>query len=140
MIASKAPSRPRTGEWLAAALVVVGLFLLHGMTADHDMPVPAMSGATMTSHGDSADHGSAGAAATEAVAAASPTDHAHAMAGSCLALLGGVLILRLRGVVGRARLRAVASSSGLSRALARCRLRPPRLFTPSLHQLRIART
>jgi len=42
----------RAGAWLAAPLVILGLFLMHGITADHSMPVPMASmpvvqGATM---------------------------------------------------------------------------------------------
>ncbi len=42
----------RAGAWLAAPLVILGLFLMHGITADHSMPMPMASmpvvqGATM---------------------------------------------------------------------------------------------
>ncbi|MFY9916727.1 MAG: hypothetical protein WAK18_18785 [Nocardioidaceae bacterium] len=114
-----------TGTWLVAAVVVGGLFLLHGMTADHSLPMPmAASQAQVASalvdspavergHGDHAGliggedgsmvvapaYGAATAVADGVVSAkpSKPARHVHGIAGTCLALLAAVILLQLAG-------------------------------------------
>lgn len=135
-------------RWLAAAAVLLGLFLLHGLTADHDMPMPSTHPASsvpssqQTSMIDNAHHEAArGALRTGSHAdLSSPLAHGHAMLGGCFALIGSVLLLRLLGAWPRRLGSDPLQSAQAHLACLVARLRPPRSFTPSLHQLGIART
>lgn len=114
-----------TGRWLAAVVAVGGLFLLHGMTADHSLPMPMAVGQVQVAsaplhdataferaHGGHAGMIGGGDAAIVVAAASStavatvadesvaahpprPTRHVHDTAGVCLALLAAIILLQV---------------------------------------------
>lgn len=139
---TRRPAQPR--QWLAAVTVLFGIFVLHGITADHDMPVPAVVSVTdgMAAHQATANADNAGVAATSAAPVMSPwaAAHGHVMAGGCLALLGGVLLLQLLADRARAWFQPIVRTGVGALQLVRGRLRPPWSLTPSITQLGIART
>ncbi len=113
-----AQAMAQTRSWLAAAVVVGGLFLMHGMTADHSLPVPMAHGpvhaavsqpaGSAAADDAGADHiGVAGSGDEANVLASghwafaahppSPADHSHGTAGACLALLAAVILMQVLG-------------------------------------------
>ena len=104
---------------LCALALVLGLLGMHGLASEH-AAMPGMPPA----------HGvTAAAVPLHSVLAPAPADHAPGgMAGLCLAVLGGgmVVLLALSAAVGRAGGRDVVSRSRAARAPGRLALlRPP---------------
>lgn len=142
------------GRAAAAAALVLGLFLLHGLTADHHMAMPMSVDATAGMVHTGA--GMAGAAVGHSVDRPNPVfsqsrqevadatlmggqEQPHEMGAMCVALLGSVLLLPIllatrrryqsSGAVDPPSLRVVLSAAA-----------PPWSRSPSLTRLCIART
>lgn len=153
----------RASRWLAVAGVVLALFLMHGLTADHDAAMPMT--ATTNSATQAGGHDLAAPVTVQAQAVAgglgspagvhrpssglttvadvlSGTGHLpNAMAGLCVAVLGAAVLLPL--LLGRRlphRLNPLAGPR-LQRTSGRAGAGgPPWLTEPSLHRLCISRT
>jgi hypothetical protein len=152
----------RDGRLLIAAGLIFGLFLMHGLTADHETAMPMTAGATHTAMG-SAQHApttstpnlphthgaTVGALAEMGLAAAdSMTDTASALSAVaghgpggelCLALLGTGLLLPILVRRRPRRLAPSADAAGvllMAHAAARHRASLP----PSLSRLCVSRT
>jgi hypothetical protein len=132
-------------SWLIAVGLVFGVLLMHGVTADHGMPMASVSTSTeLHGHGAIMSHPSVGAGSEVkalVLIGAHPMAAVHPMAALCLAILASGLLLPLLSgcrLKRRGRNRRLASSalpSLLPRAAA-----ARWLAAPSLTRLCVSRT
>jgi zinc transporter ZupT len=116
--------------------VLVGLFAMHGLTGGHDTAMMSMSAPTHHATATMRE-GSAHPDGSTPVASSDTARHADGMGAACVAILTAGLLL-LAAVLLRRVPPAEHETSG-SPWRRPARARPPRLTTPSLSSLCIAR-
>lgn len=137
--AQRLPGRA-TRNWLIAVGLVFGVLLMHGVTADHGMPMASVSTSTEL-HGHGAIMSPPSVEAGPEATAVAPIGAVHPMAALCLAILASGLLLpllsgcRLKGFGRNRRLASPAVRSLLPRAAA-----ARWLAAPSLTRLCVSRT
>ena len=152
-LVQRRPQIPGLRQFLLALGVLVGVLLMHGVTADHDMAMVSATTVTDSHAGTANNHGAAGDMTTgnddsmgsgsgsgSGVEIATAPMSSHLMIDMCVAILVGGL---LRPILGALRLKKrnnnhrlpLASLSMVPRAAA-----TRWLLTPSLTQLCVSRT
>lgn len=146
---------------MLAAGLILGLFLMHGLTADHDASMPMSSAAMEMSAGSesheltmegsdlsNSDGTQASLAQVEATDSVSPVAiqlsaamaHGMSMGGLCLALLGAGLTLRMLVARRLRRTQCPAVEPVAVNLARRAAAGNHPALTPSLHRLCISRT